>query len=79
MIAMRVFFAVNNLRKKNIIQMILDMTIYFNNKKINSIRAEQQLIVSFVLQISTTITFVYVFEMYRKYLLDLQSTPCMKY
>ena len=75
MIAMRVFFAVNNLRKKNIIQMILDMTIYFYNKKINSIRAEQQLIVSFVLQISTTITFVYVFEMYRKYLLDLQSTP----
>ena len=75
MIAMRVFFAVNNLRKKNITQMILDMTIYFNNKKINSIRAEQQLIVSFVLQISTTITFVYVFEMYRKYLLDLQSTP----
>ena len=75
MIAMHVFFAVNNLRKKNIIQMILDMTIYFNNKKINSIRAEQQLIVSFVLQISTTITFVYVFEMYRKYLLDLQSTP----
>ena len=70
MIAMRVFFAVNNMRKKNIIQMILDMTIYFNNKKINSIREEQQLIVSFVLQISTTITFVYVFEMYRKYLLD---------
>ena len=75
MIAMRVFFAVNNMRKKNIIQMILDMTIYFINNKINSIRAEQQLIVSFVLQISTTITFVYVFEMYRKYLLDLQSTP----
>ena len=75
MIVMRVFFAVNNIRKKNIIQMILDMTIYFINKKINSIRAEQQLIVSFVLQISTTITFVYVFEMYRKYLLDLQSTP----
>ena len=75
MIAMRVFFAVNNMRKKNIIQMILDMTIYFNNKKINSIRAEQQLIVSFVLQISTTITVVYVFEMYHKYLLDLQSTP----
>ena len=75
MIAMRVFFAVNNMRKKNIIQMILDMTIYFIYKKINSIRAEQQLIVSFVLQISTTITFVYVFEMYRKYLLDLQSTP----
>ena len=70
MFAMRVFFAVNNIRKKNIIQMILDMTIYFINKKINSIRAEQQLIVSFVLQISTTITFVYVFEMYRKYLLD---------
>ena len=46
MIAMRVFFAVNNMRKKNIIWMILDMTIYFNNKKINSIRAEQQLIVS---------------------------------
>ena len=75
MIAMRVFFAVNNMRKKNIIWMILDMTIYFIYKKINSIRAEQQLIVSFVLQISTTITFVYVFEMYRKYLLDLQSTP----
>ena len=75
MIAMRVFFAVNNMRKKNIIWMILDMTIYFIYKKINSIRAEQQLILSFVLQISTTITIVYVFEMYRKYLLDLQSTP----
>ena len=49
MIAMRVFFAVNNMRKKNIIWMILDMTIYFIYKKINSIRAEQQLIVSFVL------------------------------
>ena len=75
MIAMRVFFAVNNMRKKNIIWMILDMTIYFIYKKINSIRAEQQLILSFVMQISTTITIVYVFEMYCKYLLDLQSTP----